>query len=85
MAAATIASTSRTHIQGDMKTLFRSYTALANTNTDTLPTGTNIIGINVLTCTTSASVTATVASNVITYNVSAGTPDVKVEIMIGPE
>lgn len=84
MAAATVASTSRPHVTGDIKRVLRSYTALADTNTDTWPVGTPLLGVNVLTCVGSPSVQATVAANVITYNVSVGTPNVLVEILIGP-
>ncbi len=83
MAAATIASTSRPHVEGDMKIIFRKYTALADTNTDTFAAGTPIVGASPVQVSTAASVTCTVASNVITYNVSAGTPDVTMRIVVG--
>lgn len=82
MAAATVASTSRPHI-GELKRVFRSYTALADTNTDVWPTGTNIVGVNIVLASTSASVTASVSGSTITYHVSAGNPDVTVEIILG--
>lgn len=84
MAAATIASTSRPHVLGDLKILIRSYTALANTNTDTLDASMSIIGVTPLQVVGSPSVQATVAANVITYNVSTGSPNTTVAIWIGP-
>lgn len=84
MAAATIASTSRPHDLGDIKAYFRSYTALADTNTDTWPTGTNIIGVVPIQVVGSPAVQCTVSANVITYNVSAGAPNTTVMILIGP-
>lgn len=84
MAAATIASTSRPHVLGDWKALIRSYTSLADTNTDTLPTGTNVLGVVPLSVVGSPAVQATFSANVITYNVSTGTPNTIVLILIGP-
>jgi hypothetical protein len=84
MAAATIASTSRPHYEGDVKVFYRNYTSLADTNTDTWPAGTNIIGVNVIHCNSTATVNPDIAANVITYHVSAGTPNVNVAVLIGP-
>lgn len=84
MAAATIASTSRPHVLGDFKAIIRAYTSLANTNTDTLDAGTNVIGVIPLSVVGSPAVQATFAANVITYNVSATTPNTTVMILIGP-
>jgi hypothetical protein len=84
MAQATIASTSRTHTLGDINVLFRSYTSLANTNTDTLATGTNVLGVIPIQVVGSPAVQCTVSANVITYNVSATTPNTTVMILIGP-
>lgn len=84
MAEATIASTSRPHFLGDIRVVFASYTSLADTNTHTFPAGTNIIGAVAIQVVGSPAVQNTVASNVITWKVSAGTPNTTAMILIGP-
>lgn len=83
MAAATVASQSRQHEFGDLSGYFVSLTSLADTNTLAGRPGLNVLGFILLTSTTSASVTASVASNTLTFNVSAGTPDVTGFVVTG--
>lgn len=78
MAAATVASTERDHVLGDVLLRIVRFTALANTNTYTVPggTGARILGGWPVSVSTSASVTATWSGQTVTFTVSAGTPDV---------
>lgn len=82
MAAATVASQERPHALGDIKLIVVSFTALADTNTYTLPLGSRILGAKVIQCVGSPSIQCTVALNVITFNVSAGTPNCTVAIYV---
>lgn len=84
MAEATIASVSRPHFLGDLKVVFATYTSLADTNTHTFPTGTNIIGAIPVQVVGSPAVQCTVSSNVITWKVSATTPNTTAMVLIGP-
>jgi hypothetical protein len=87
MAAATVATgyPKRDRVQGDVRYIPIKFTALADTNTYVVPGGSSVLvlGFIPLTVTTSASVTATVSSQTLTFNVSAGTPDVVGFIVIG--
>lgn len=87
MAAATVAAgyPQRDHVQGDYRYIPVKFTALADTNTYVVPggTGTLVLGFIVGTCTTSASVTATISAQTLTFTVSAGTPDVFGWVVIG--
>jgi len=66
MAAATVASTSRDRA-GDFRVILRSYTALADTNTDALPfPGAQILGVFPVKVSTSACVTATWSNQTLT-------------------
>jgi hypothetical protein len=87
MAAATVASgyPKRDHVQGDVRYIPIKFTALANTNTHEVPGGSSVIvqGFIPISVSTSASVTATVSNQTLTFNVSAGTPDVIGFIVVG--
>lgn len=83
MAAATVASRKRRRVAGDVNFEPIAFTALANTNTHVMPTGARILGVFPVSVSTSAAVTATWSGQTITFNVSAGTPDVTVVVMTG--
>ena len=83
MAAATVASTSRQHELGDISSFFVSFTALADTNTYAVRPGLNVLGVIVLSASTSASITATWSGSTVTFTVSSGTPDATVLILTG--
>lgn len=85
MAAATVASTSRPRVLGDIKRYYIALTALANTNTFTAPgtAATRVLGVFPVSVSTSASVTFTWSGQTITANVSTGTPDVIAAVEVG--
>lgn len=82
MAAGTVASTSRDHVIGDQKERYVAFTALADTNTYDVGVG-QIMAVYPVKVSTSASVTATWSGTVITFTVSAGTPDATIAIRLG--
>lgn len=87
MAAATVATgfPKRDRVQGDIRYIPIKFTALADTNTYTVVggSGVSVLGFITVTKSTTAAVGCTVSGQTITFNVSAGTPDVFGFIVIG--
>lgn len=77
---ATVSTRKRRRVAGDINIEFADVTTVANGETFTASGRGEILGVSLVKCTTSASVTFTWAAQTITANVSAGAPDIRVAI-----